>query len=259
VIKADGLSVTVEGADLLSDVSFSVAAGTSLAVVGPNGAGKTTLLRCLDGLLPVARGRVTLSGRPLESYSRRELAQVMSYVPQADARLIHFSVWSFVEMGRYPYLRGWEAPGPADAEAVSSALEMTETGHLARRSMNSLSSGERQRVLIAAALAQGGEVLLLDEPTSFLDYRHQVQVLEVLERLRRERGSTIVLVTHDLNSAVAEADAVLALKRGRVAYDGPPAELFTVEALRDIYDTEFLLVSRAEGQLPLVVPRGTSG
>jgi iron complex transport system ATP-binding protein len=259
VIEVEGLGVTVEGADLLCDVSFSVPAGASLAVVGPNGAGKSTLLRCLDGLLPAAGGRITLRGRPLQSYSRRELARVVSYVPQADARLIHFSVWSFVEMGRYPYLRGWEAPGAADAEAVGVALEMTGTRHLERRAVDSLSSGERQRVLIAAALAQGGEVLLLDEPTSFLDYRHQVQVLEVLERLRYERGSTIILVTHDLNGAVSDADQVLALKGGRVAYDGPPEQLFTAEALHEIYDAEFLLVPQAERRLPLVVPRGSGG
>jgi iron complex transport system ATP-binding protein len=259
VIEVSGLTVAVEGADLLCDVGFSVPEGASLAVIGPNGAGKSTLLRCLDNLLPVAAGRIDLCGRSLSSYSRRELARVVSYVPQADARPIQFSVWSFVEMGRYPYLRGWEAPGAADAEAVRAALEMTGCRHLERRAVDSLSSGERQRVLIAAALAQGGEVLLLDEPTSFLDYRRQVQVMEVLERLRRERGSTIVLATHDLNGAVADADQVLALKNGRVAYDGPPDRLFTTEALREIYDAEFLLVPQVERPLPLVVPRRTAG
>ena len=256
VLEVHGLTVTLDGAEVLREVSFSLARGERLAIVGPNGAGKTTLLRCLDGLVKPARGSVLLAGRPVEAYPRRELARVVSYVPQGDTRSVHYSVAAFVEMGRYPYLTGWSGLGREDVAAVRTALEMTEIVHLVDRPLESLSGGERQRVFLAAALAQGGEVLLLDEPTSFLDYRHQVGVLAVLERLHRERGLTIVLVTHDLNGAAATADRVLALRDGRVVLDGGPGELFTPDALAGIYGASFRLVPAEGRTLPVVVPEG---
>jgi len=240
----------------LAGASIRVDEGDVVLLRGPNGAGKTTLLRCLDGLMRPTRGEVRLAGRPVQSTPRRELARVVSYVPQGDTRSVHYTVAAFVEMGRYPYLTGWSGLGPEDVAAVRGALAMTETAHLVDRPLESLSGGERQRVFLAAALAQGGEVLLLDEPTSFLDYRHQVGVLAVLERLHRERGLTIVLVTHDLNGAAAAADRVLAMRDGRVVLDGPPRELFTADALAGVYGAAFRLVPAAGRALPVVVPEG---
>jgi iron complex transport system ATP-binding protein len=137
---------------------------------------------------------------------------------------------------------------------VDEALDLTGTGHLAGRQLSTLSGGERQRVSIAAALAQGGTILLLDEPTSFLDYRHQVQILDLLDRLHRERGYTVVAVTHDLNGLVAGADSALALVEGTVAFAGKPDALFEAETLARIYGNEFVLVPGGPGGLPLVVP-----
>ncbi len=253
-IVTEGLCVVLGEAEILDDVSMTIGRGEFITVIGPNGAGKSTLLRCLDGILEPSAGRVIVNGRPLGDYERRELARTVSYVPQPDAGSLDFSVRSYVEMGRYPHLGAWAALTEADVEAVAGAMELTEVAELADRTMSSLSGGERQRASIAAALAQGGSVLLLDEPTSFLDYRHQVQILDLLDRLNRDQGLTVVAVTHDLNSTVASSDSVLALKDGRVAATGKPADLLDADALAAIYDTDFRLIAGGHRGLPLVLP-----
>jgi iron complex transport system ATP-binding protein len=253
-ILVEDLSVQLGEAEILHEVSMAVGVGEFLTVIGPNGAGKSTLLRCLDGILAPSHGRVLIDGRPIEDLDRRELARTVSYVPQPDAGPLDYTVRSFIEMGRYPHIGAWAALTEADAEAVTRAMELTGVDALAERSMSSLSGGERQRASIAAALAQGGSILLLDEPTSFLDYRHQVQILDLLDRLHLENGLTIVAVTHDLNSTVATSDSVVALKDGRVAATGKPAELLNGDALAAIYDADFRLVEGGHRGLPLVLP-----
>ena len=255
-VDAREVTVTVDGAVLLDRVSLEVEAGGWLAVVGPNGAGKTTLLRCLDGLVRPTSGVIRLAGRDLGSFNRRELARHASYVPQSPPRSNDYTVRQYVELGRFPHLGAWGMPDASDRRAVDDALEVTETGHLASRTVASLSGGEFQRTLIAAALAQGGRLLLLDEPTSFLDFRHQVQVLGLLARLHRETGLTIVAVTHDLNGAARSAERILALKGGRIVAAGTPGELLRPDRLSDIYDTRFRVV---DDGARLVQPVGDGG
>jgi iron complex transport system ATP-binding protein len=253
-ILVESLGVRLGDAEVLKAIDLRVDRGDFMAVIGPNGAGKSTLLRCLDGIVAPSQGRIEIEGRALEHYSRRELARTVSYVPQPDAGSLDFTVREFVEMGRFPYATAWAALTGTDRAAVTEAMDLTEVGDLAHRSMASLSGGERQRVSIAAALAQGGSVLLLDEPTSFLDYRHQVQILDLLDRLHRHKGLTVVAVTHDLNSTVASADAVLALKSGRVERIGPPNELLDEKVLAEIFDAEFRLVEGGHRGLPFILP-----
>jgi iron complex transport system ATP-binding protein len=248
------LSVRFDGSTVLSEIDLAVDQGEFLSVIGPNGAGKSTLIRCLAGLITPAAGDIELLGRPLARYSRKALARAVSYVPQGEVRELPFSVRAFVEMGRYPHLGSWATLGPADHEAVALALDRTDTGHLARRSMGSLSGGERQRVLIAAALAQGGDILLLDEPTTFLDYRHQTGMLELLEGLNADQALTVVTVTHDLNWTVAASHSVLALRDGRTVFRGPAADVFDEERLEAIYASRFELVAAAGRETPLVLP-----
>jgi iron complex transport system ATP-binding protein len=258
-IQVTDLEVRLGEAEILRRVSLTVGRGEFLSVIGPNGAGKSTLLRCLDGIIPPSGGEVLVDGRRLPDYGRRELARAVSYVPQTEGSILDFTVRSFVEMGRYPFLRAWATLSAGDVAAVVEAMELTEVADLADRTLSSLSGGERQRATIAAALAQGGSILLLDEPTSFLDYRHQVQVLDLIDRLHRERGLTVVAVTHDLNSIVASADSVVALKDGRVAAAGRPAELLEVDVLAAIYDADFRLVAGGYDGLPLVLPARNGG
>jgi len=254
VFSLCGLGVRFNGAKILDDVSFDLGEEEFLTVVGPNGAGKTTLLRVLDRLIKPSEGTVTLEGENLARIGRRHLARIVSFVPQTDLLGTDFTVRAFVEMGRYPYLGPWEPLRPEDFEAVEKALATTEVSHLRDRLLGTLSGGERQRTLIAAALAQGGRVLLLDEPTSYLDYRHQVQVLDLLDHLNRDLGYSLVVVTHDLNATVGCSDSVLALKEGRVAYAGAPAGLLDVDRLASIYENDFELIERTDGAVPLVVP-----
>jgi iron complex transport system ATP-binding protein len=253
-VEVQDLRVQLGDAEVLKGVHLEVARGEFLTVVGPNGAGKSTLLRCIDGLIGWQGGEVLIDGRPLGDHSRRELARVVSFVPQAELPAEGYAVRAFVEQGRYPHLGTWKGLTVDDQRVVDEALELTETDHLAGRTLNTLSGGERQRVLIAAAIAQGGTILLLDEPTSFLDYRHQVQILDLLDRLNADRGHTVIAVTHDLNGLVAGADAVLALVDGRVEFSGPPRELFDAETLTRIYGSEFVLVPGGRHGLPLVAP-----
>ena len=253
-ILVEDLSVQLGEVEILHQVSMAVGVGEFLTVIGPNGAGTSTLLRCLDGILAPSHGRVLIDGGVVDDFDRRELARTISYVPQPDAGPLDYNVRSFVEMGRYPHIGVWAALTESDAEAVTRAMELTGVAALAERSMSSLSGGERQRASIAAALAQGGSILLLDEPTSFLDYRHQVQILDLLDRLHLENGLTIVAVTHDLNSTVASSDSVVALKDGRVAATGKPAELLNGDALAAIYDADFRLIEGGHRGLPLVLP-----
>ncbi|MCU0303681.1 MAG: ABC transporter ATP-binding protein [Thermoanaerobaculales bacterium] len=253
-IEVRDLGVRLGEAEILAGVGLSVAAGELLAVIGPNGAGKSTLLRAIDGLLPVRHGSIAIDGRPVSDYRRRELARVVSFVPQSGAPADGYTVRAFVEMGRYPHLPTWSGLTSDDRRVVDEALELTETGHLAARALTTLSGGERQRVSIAAALAQGGSILLLDEPTSFLDVRHQVQVLELLGRLHRDGGYTVVAVTHDLNGLVADADSVLGLVGGRVACSARPAEVLDAEVLAGIFSSGFRLLPGGRHGLPVVVP-----
>jgi iron complex transport system ATP-binding protein len=254
VLEVEGLTVRIDGTTILDDVSLTIGPGELLSIIGPNGAGKSTLIRCLDGLVTPDRGVIRVMGRPLGAYPRRQLARIISYVPQTGTPAFQFSVGNFVEMGRYPHLGSWASLGAEDIAAVGSALAMTETDHLVDRSMASLSGGERQRVFVAAALAQGGSVLLLDEPTTYLDFRHQVQIVDLLERLNHDQGMTIVAATHDLNRTVPVSDTVVALREGRVVLHGPADLVFDSERLAAIYDTNFRLIPSGADAPPLVMP-----
>ena len=255
-IDITGLRYVIGTTVILDDVSFRVDAGQYVSVIGPNGAGKTSLIRCINRLSRTQSGRIDIFGRSLSDYSQRDLAKVISYVPQADARYFPFSVYEFVLMGRYPHLSPFSSVGPEDRAKVDEALKLTGAAAFSERSLRTLSGGERQSVFIAAALTQGARILLLDEPTTFLDYKHQVEVLALLRRLNEQQDITIVAVTHDVNSAVLTSDRVLALKGGRVAFDGTPGDLIGKGVLEEVYDTGFELVPRGDGGTPIVVPTG---
>ena len=258
-IKLEQFSFRLGGQVILDRVSATVPARAFLSVVGPNGAGKSTLLKCLNRILPAQPDGISLDGQLLESYTQRDLARLVSYVPQADGRPLPFTVEEFVAMGRYPYLTALAGLSGHDRRVVAEALELTGSDMFRGRVLGSLSGGERQKVLIAAALAQEAEIMLLDEPATFLDYGHQVEVLSLLGRLNRESGKTIVMVTHDLNTALESCDRVLALREGRVAYDGAPAGLLDPARLEDIYRTGFRFVPQPGRELPLIRPEGLPG
>ncbi|OGG03377.1 MAG: ABC transporter ATP-binding protein [Candidatus Glassbacteria bacterium RIFCSPLOWO2_12_FULL_58_11] len=254
VIEIEDFTYASGAKRILNQVSFRVGEADYLSIIGPNGAGKTTLLKCLNRILPGGEGTIKIRGRRLESYSQRALARLVSYVPQLDGRALPFSVDEFVSMGRYPYLNPFSPLSAEDRRVVREILERTGTLDFAGRRLDTLSGGERQKVFIAAALAQGAEILLLDEPTSFLDYRHQVEIHRLLRELNREHGKTVLAVTHDINNAVLACNRVLALKEGRKVFEGEARELVRKETLEGIYETAFLFVENPYSALPLVRP-----
>ncbi len=236
MIAVDDLRVTLGGTRVLDGVSFDVPTGSFAAIVGPNGAGKTTLLRCINGVIAPDGGRVTVDGRPVASLSARERARLLATVPQDTTLGFDFSVRDVVAMGRTPHRGRFERADPGDADAVERALERTCVGHLADRPVGSVSGGERQRVLLARALAQATPALLLDEPTASLDINHQVGTLELVSGLVDD-GRTALAAIHDLDLAARYCDALVVLAGGRALAAGPPAEVLTEEVVRRAFDT----------------------
>ncbi|MFA6470506.1 MAG: ABC transporter ATP-binding protein [Candidatus Latescibacterota bacterium] len=252
-ITISNYSFSIGDKSILHDISLAVNGGEFLSIIGPNGAGKSTLIKCLIRINTGGKGEISLAGKPLESYRQKELACLLGYVPQSDGRSLPFSVEEFVMMGRYPYLSPFTPISHRDEQAVQDALDLTGTGHLADRVMNTLSGGERQNVLIAAALAQGTRILLLDEPTTFLDPKHVAAVHRILKRINLERGITIVMVTHDINAAALLSNRIAILKEGRVAFEGFPEEVMRNSVLSGIYDKSFLFVTHPVTGQQLIV------
>ena len=237
-------------------VSFDLPSGEVLGLIGPNGSGKTTLLRLLGGILKPQEGTVTLGERDLQNFSRRELARRIAYVPQQSFWAFPYSVQEVVLMGRWPHLGiiRWESR--RDYEMVKQSLQATDTWSLAPRSINELSGGELQRVVIARALAQEPEILLLDEPTAHLDLDHQAAVLEILRDLNERRGLTILMVSHDINLAANFCHRLLLVHRGQVMQWGAPEEVVNGEVLRKVYSCPVEVETNLRTQRPQVRVKG---
>lgn len=247
VLKARGVGWAVDGQQILVPLDLSLAPGECLAVIGPNGAGKTTLLRLIAGLLEPTGGDLVWGDTAYATLSRRQLARRMAYVPQVRSATIPLTVEQMVVLGRFPYLSPWQmTPGREDMERVHRALATVGLEALRQRPMDALSGGERQAVFVAAALAQEAEVLLLDEPTTHLDARHQLEVAELLLGLQGSGQHSIVLSTHDLNLAARLADRVLALRQGAVVAYGTPGEILRPDRLGEIFDAPFDLMAGGE-------------
>jgi ABC-type cobalamin/Fe3+-siderophores transport system ATPase subunit len=223
---------------VLDGVSLDVERGTIAGLLGPNGSGKTTLLRLLAGIVAPASGTIAIDGRPLHEYARRELARRVAVVPQETHTTFDFSVIDMVLMGRYAHLGPFELEGVADQATARQALAATGTSALESRTFGSLSGGEKQRVVIAGALAQASDLLLLDEPTASLDLAYQFEIAALLRRLNAERGTTMVVSTHDLNLAASVCDRIILLKHGRVLAQGPTRDILTAESIRQLYEVE---------------------
>jgi iron complex transport system ATP-binding protein len=261
-LTADRVSYTykrragVESVSALRDVTVRIPRGSLTGLIGANGCGKTTLLKLLSGVLSPDSGSVTLDGRALTSMSKRQVARRIAVVPQETHPAFEYTVLEMALMGRHPYLGPFQLEGPADLAIARESLTATGTAQLANRSYTSLSGGEKQRVIIASALTQSPEVLLLDEPTASLDLGYQLEIGALLRRLNKERTATMVMATHDLNLAASLCDTLVLMRQGRVLADGNTSDVLTSASVKQLYDVEAdVRVHERAGHLT-VVPLG---
>jgi iron complex transport system ATP-binding protein len=255
-LVARDLTLSYEGRVVVEGLDLTIPPGKVTAIVGPNACGKSTLLRGLSRLLAPAGGSVLLDGADIHSLPTKQVATRLGLLPQTPVAPDGITVADLVSRGRYPH-QGWFRRWTADDDtAVSEAMAATGITELADRSVDELSGGQRQRVWIAMALAQQTDILLLDEPTTFLDISHQIDVLDLLLDLNAARGATVVMVLHDLNLAARYADHLVAMRDGSIVAAGDPSEVVTAELVRDVFGVESVIASDPVTATPLVVPLG---
>ncbi|MFE3720206.1 ABC transporter ATP-binding protein [Streptomyces cyaneofuscatus] len=255
-LRAQDLHLGYDDRAVVTGLDLAVPPGRITAIVGANACGKSTLLRALARLLAPRAGAVSLDGRALHSIPTRELAQQLGILPQSPVAPEGLTVIDLVNRGRSPHQTWWRQWTKADEQAVHDALAATGTTDLADRAVDELSGGQRQRAWIAMAVAQGTPVLLLDEPTTYLDLAHQIDVLDLVVDLNRREGRTIVMVLHDLNQACRYADHVIAMKKGSIVAEGAPADVITAETVEDVFGLRCQVTTDPVSRTPLVIPVG---
>ena len=221
---------------VLRDISFSIESGSFVSILGPNGSGKSTLLKTINQIYKASKGEILLYDKNILTYKKKEIAKKIALVAQSTYIDYDFTVEDIVMMGRHPYKSRFENEDESDYEIVRESLKFTNTLDLKDRLINQISGGERQRAFIAKALAQKPLILLLDEPTSNLDINHQMDILNLLKKLNKENGLTVILVIHDINLASRYSDKIILLNEGKVLADGSPEEVITLENMEDVYD-----------------------
>ena len=252
IMRADKVGFQYGQQWVLRDVTFEVRQGEVLGIIGPNGSGKTTLLKILDGILEPREGCVWLRDRDISQTGREVVAKAIGVVPQDYSMYFPFSVEEIVLMGRTPHLGLFRFEGQKDFAIAHRAMEMTDTTEFSRRGMGELSGGERQRVLIARAITQEPQILLLDEPTTYLDIKHQVALFQLMKMLNEKENLSVIVVTQDINLASQYCDRILLLKNGRFFSMGPPGEVITSENIQKVYETDVLVDSHPHTGLPRV-------
>jgi len=255
-LLAAGLDLGYGDRQIVSALDLTVPPGKLTVIVGANACGKSTLLRGLARLLSPSRGAVYLDGKPIHQMRTRDVATVLGVLPQSPIAPDAITVTDLVGRGRYPHQGWFRRWTPEDDEAVAEALTATDTADLADRPVDELSGGQRQRVWIAMALAQQTDLLLLDEPTTFLDINHQVEVLDLLTDLVKQRGRTVVVVLHDLNLACRYADHIVAMKSGQIVAEGRPVDVITEKVVKSVFGMSSRIVVDPISATPMIVPIG---
>ncbi len=255
-LRADRLRLGYRNRVISDELTVDIPDGTFTAIIGPNACGKSTLLRALSRLLAPESGAVLLDGKAIGSYPAKEVARRIGLLPQSSTAPEGIRVADLVARGRYPHqslVRQWSRH---DEDAVAAAMDATGVTDLSGRLVDELSGGQRQRVWIAMVLAQETPIVLLDEPTTFLDIAHQIQLLDLCRELNRDTGRTVVAVLHDLNHAFRYADHLIAMRDGAVVAAGPPREIVTAELVQQVFDLGCRIIDDPETGTPLVVPLG---
>lgn len=255
-LEARGISAGYERKPIIEELSLGIEPGRITALVGPNACGKSTLLKSIARLLPVAAGSVLLEGQDIHALSTREVARRLGILPQSPIAPESITVGDLVWRGRHPHRRFGQRRTAADDEVIADALLATGTAELIDRPVDQLSGGQRQRVWIALALAQDTPTLLLDEPTTYLDIAHQIEVMDLLADLNEQAGKTIVLVSHDLNQAALYASTIVAMRDGRIVRRGTPHEVLTEETVAEVFGLDCLVVPHPRSERPQIFPLG---
>jgi iron complex transport system ATP-binding protein len=258
-LAAEALRVGYGERSVIDGLDIQIRHGSVTALVGPNGSGKSTLLKTLARLLAPSAGAVYLDGKAISRLPTAAVARELAILPQGPTAPEGLTVRELVEQGRFPHVGALRMLRVQDHEAIGAALERTGMAEFAHRPLSALSGGERQRAWIALALAQETPILLLDEPTTFLDIGHQLEVLDLVRRLNHERGMTIVLVLHDLNQAARYSDRMVALQRGQIVADGPPAQVLTPHLLERIFGVRAHIVPDPASGAPVCLPYAVLG
>ncbi|MGH3729617.1 MAG: ABC transporter ATP-binding protein [Micromonosporaceae bacterium] len=253
-LTAEDVTLAYDNRVVVRGLDLAIPPGEVTVIVGPNACGKSTLLRGLARLLRPTSGAVLLDGDQLHKLPTRQVAQRIGVLPQAPLPPDGITVGDLVARGRHPHQSWWRQWSADDEAAVRWAMERTDTAGLAGRVVDELSGGQRQRVWIAVALAQGTPILLLDEPTTFLDIAHQIEVLNLIAALHREQGRTVVAVLHDLNHACRYADHLVCMRDGRIVAAGPPSQIVTADLVRDVFGIDCVLTPCPVTGAPMVVP-----
>lgn len=255
-LRAHEIDLSYDRDIVVHELSVEIPQGKITTIVGANASGKSTLLRALARLLAPVNGHVYLGDREIRRQRSRDVAQQLTLLPQSPIAPDGITVSDLVARGRYPYQSLWRPWSSDDTRAVAAAMEATGVTDLAERPVNQLSGGQRQRVWVAMALAQETPLLLLDEPTTFLDLSHQIEVLDLLMELNQDTGQTVVLVLHDLNLASRYSDHLIAMADGRIAAEGPPSDVITESIVREVFGLEATIVPDPVSGTPLLIPIG---
>lgn len=253
-IAAQNLQIAYEGKIIVPDLSVMFPQGEITALLGPNGSGKSTVLRTLARLMQPSQGAIYLHGRNISQIPTKELAKQLTILPQSSEAPLGITVWELIGYGRYPHQNLLGGFSQKDIAAMEWALAVTNLEPLADRIVDTLSGGERQRTWIAMALAQQTQVLLLDEPTTFLDIRHQLEVLALVRRLNQEHEITVVWVLHDLNQAAAYSDRLIMLKQGKLVAVGTPPEVMTASNIQQVFGVEMTVIPHPISGYPTCLP-----
>ncbi len=253
ILVAEQLS-TGYGEYLISEnLNYTFREGTITNIIGPNGCGKSTFLKTLARVLPNQGGTVLLNSKALNQYSSKEIAKELAMLAQTSEAQIDLSVFDVVSYGRYPYQKGWGSLSGEDQQIIQWALEITGLTELARQSVITLSGGQRQRVWIAMALVQDTDIVILDEPTTYLDPAHQLEVLNVLKEINQTKGKTIIMTSHDINLSSRFSDSILAMKDGKILKEGTPKEVITPAVLKEVFQIDAEIIIHPKTQRPLIL------
>ncbi len=252
-LRAEDIQVAYNQKVIIDQLSLEIAEGKMTTIIGANGCGKSTLLKALTRIIPTRRGAIYLDGQSIAHLPTKEVAKELALLPQVLEATDGITVYELVSYGRFPHQTGLGRLTDEDRNKINWAMEVTQTTAFAAMSVDDLSGGQRQRVWIAMALAQDTDTIFLDEPTTYLDMNHQLEVLELLQNLNQTSGKTIIMVLHDLNLSARFSDHLIAMKDGRICYQGTPTDIMTADILRDIFQIEAQIVTAPRQDYPILL------